>query len=288
MLKRVVYPPKELRASVGKQILHKPTGYLFKKSKNGKWGLVFTPELTETIRKLYVDKNKTLRYIADVMGVTHSVIQKLIDSNGWMRSKRERGIVINKVLSKHKTLKRMYLEESMSAGEIAEHFDIDASYLEVYFKQQSYCRSMSEVMLNSIACGNKGYIQDRHFEAWDYYVTLDITNLDYTQYKYAAYKLTNCVMYRYKHLIDPDGKRSHSFHIDHRLSVADAFYKICSDTGKPSRRNKVLPLYVLCHPANLKLMKGHDNHVKSARSSITVKRLKQEIVEFDRKHGEVF
>lgn len=287
MLKPVVYP-SNMKAEVGKRIRHKPTGYWFEKSKNGKWGLVFTDELTEQIRVCYVEDGMPLRDISEQMGVTHSVIQKLVDRHGWMRSKRDRGDAIKKVLSKHNTLKRMYVKERMSAGEIAEHFGIHPSYLERYFKEQPYCRSMSEAMLNSFARGNKEYTRAFHFEAWDFYMALDVRTLDFIQYKAAVYKFTNCVMYRYGHLIDPKGKRSMSYHIDHRLSVADAFTKLCKNSGRPKPRKEPIPLYVVCHPANLRLMLGKDNRSKSARSSITVKRLHKAIAEFESQHGVVF
>lgn len=288
MLQPVVYPPKSLKANVGKRIRHRSTGYWFEKSKNGKWGLVWTDELIEAVRKLYVEDEKTLREIAETMDVTHSLIQKLIDANNWMRSKRERGEYIKSVLSQHKKLKKMYITKGMSAGEIAAHFKIDPSYLELYFKEQPYRRTMSEAMLNSIERGNKDYIMNPHFEAWDFYLTLDLTNLDFLQYKHAARKFTNCVMLRYGHIIDPKCKRSHDFHVDHRVSISEGFYKIDPDSGKPIRRKKVLPLYELCHPANLKLMRGKDNHIKSARSSISVKKLQEEIHKFDTMFGVVF
>lgn len=288
MLKPVVYP-SNLKAEVGKRVRHKATGYWFEKSKNGKWGLVFTDDLTEQIRVCYVEDGMPLRDIAKMMGVTHSVIQKLVDSHGWMRSKRDRGVVIKKVLSKHNTLKRMYIKDKMSAGEIAEHFGIDASYFEKYFKEQPYYRTMSESTKLAISKGT--FVPpgvDKHLTAWDYWMSVDIRTLDSTQYKYAVRSFTNCVLIRYGHLIDPKGKRSKAFHIDHRLSIADAFTKLSKNTGRPVPRKEPIPLYVVCHPANLKLMPGKDNHAKSARSSITVKSLHKAIAEFETQHGVVF
>lgn len=287
MLKPVVYP-SNLKAEVGKRVRHKATGYWFEKSKNGKWGLVFTDELTEQIRVCYVEDGMPLRDIAKMMEVTHSVIQKLVDSHGWMRSKRDRGVVIKKVLSKHKTIKRMYVKDRMGGDEIADHFGIDPSYIHNYLKEQPYRRSMSEAMLNSFSRGRKEYVLDFHYAAWDKWMTLDVRELDFTQYQYAVRSFTNCVMIRYGHLIDPKGKRSKHFHIDHRLSIADAFTKLSKNTGRPVPRKEPIPLYVVCHPANLKLMPGKDNHAKSARSSITVKSLHKAISEFETQHGVVF
>lgn len=287
MLKPVVYP-SNLRGEVGKRVRHKATGYWFEKSKNGKWGLVFTDELTEIIRVCYVDEELPLRDIAKMLGVTHSVIQKLVDGHNWMRSKKERGIVIKKVLSKHNTLKRMYVKDRMSAGEIADHFGIDASYLECYFKEQPYCRTQSAATRLSISVGRNTPGLGKHLKAWEKYVLLDISSFDMVQYTYAVRCFTNNVLLRYANRVDPMGKRSFAFHVDHRVSISNGYSKICKETGRPRRRKALIPLHIMCHPANLKLMPGKDNAHKSARSSLTLKELKRAIKEFDTKYGAVF
>jgi len=288
MIKPVVYPPKSLRAEVGKRIRHKATGYWFEKSKNGKWALVWKKNLVEAVRTLYVDQGKTLRYISTTLNVSHSIVQRKIDEKGWMRSKRERGAYIRKTLSKHALLKRMYLNDNKSAGEIAKHFGIDESYLEKYFKGQDYCRTASQATRLSIKVGRNKPGSIKHERAWEKYILLDISSFDMLQYTYAVRRFTDSVMLRYGKYIDPAKKRSRSFHVDHRISIAHGYSKICKDTGKPKRRKRLLPLHVICHPANLILMPGADNAHKSARSSLTVKELKRAIKKFDLKHGAVF
>lgn len=284
----VVYPPKDLRAEVGKKIRHKSTGYWFEKSPNGKWALLWTKDMVNHLHVLYVEDGMTLRSISSYLNVSHSVIQRKIEQKGWMRSKKERSLEIHKILSRHKTLKRMYVKDRMSAGEIADHFGIDASYLERYFKEQPYCRTQSAATRLSISVGRNTPGLGKHLKAWEKYVLLDISSFDMVQYTYAVRCFTNNVLLRYANHVDPMGKRSFAFHVDHRLSISNGYSKICKETGRPRRRKALIPLHIMCHPANLKLMPGKDNAHKSARSSLTLKELKRAIKEFDTKYGAVF
>lgn len=96
-------------------------------------------------------------------------------------------------------------------------------------------------------------------------------------YKSAAYVVTNHVYRRYKHILDPKGKRGPDFHLDHMLSIIDGF-----------RRFKApLSLDVLCHPANLKIKTRKSNASKQHRSTLTLAKLKQSIKTFESKHGPV-
>jgi hypothetical protein len=100
---------------------------------------------------------------------------------------------------------------------------------------------------------------------------------DFKSYGYYVRKLTGYVFRAYSDIIDPKGLRSREFHVDHRLSIHSGYTKFPLP----------VPLNVLCHPANLKVIAGKDNISKNYRSSITLRKLKSQIREFDQKFGKV-
>lgn len=83
-----------------------------------------------------------------------------------------------------------------------------------------------------------------------------------------------------KHLthLDPKKLRSREYHIDHKLSVHAAAFKYV----------KPLPLRIVCHPANMCLVKRQDNLLKSDSSSITKGELIKSIRVFNAKYGDPF
>ena len=287
MLKPVVYPSKNLKGEVGKRIKHKASGYMFEKSKNGKWGLVWTDSLTDSIRELYCHEEWTLRAIADTMEVKHSIIQKLVNANNWMRSKKDRSAEIARFLSNEKFIRELYLDQRVTARDIAWYFGIDAQYVLKYLESKGIKRTCGEAAQLAFAQGTRS-MQHRHDDAFEKFMLMDISNFDVTQYRYAVRGFTNTIMFRFGYLIDPDQKRSMLHHVDHRLSIADGFAKICKLTGKPEQRKSTIPLHVICHPANLILLEGKDNMRKGSRSSYTLAQLQTAIKQFESLHGEVF
>lgn len=80
------------------------------------------------------------------------------------------------------------------------------------------------------------------------------------QYTAAVRHQTNLVYREFKHILDPQGLRSREWVLDHVYSVVDGF------------TNKV-PVNVLCHYSNLKLIRKTDNSSKNCRSDKTLKQL---------------
>ena len=111
--------------------------------------------------------------------------------------------------------------------------------------------------------------------------TLETSNLwvavDFRTYKRFAMKLMGHMYRAYSDILDPDGLRGRDYHVDHRLSCRDAYLKYTTP----------LPLDVLNHPANLKLLPSAVNISKSHRSSVTLAKLKLQIKKFEARHGVV-
>lgn len=80
------------------------------------------------------------------------------------------------------------------------------------------------------------------------------------QYTAAVRHQTNLVYQEFKHILDPQGLRSREWVLDHVYSVVDGF------------TNEV-PVNVLCHYSNLKLIKKTDNSSKNCRSDKTLEQL---------------
>ena len=80
------------------------------------------------------------------------------------------------------------------------------------------------------------------------------------QYTAAVRHRTNLVYGEFKYILDPDNKRSRDYVLDHVYSVFDGF------------TNEV-PINVLCHHTNLKLIHKTDNSSKNCRSDKTIEQL---------------
>lgn len=80
------------------------------------------------------------------------------------------------------------------------------------------------------------------------------------QYTAAVRHQTNLVYKEFKHILDPHGLRSKDWVLDHMYSVFDGF-------------TNGVPVNVLCHYSNLKLIKKTDNSSKNCRSDKTLEQL---------------
>lgn len=80
------------------------------------------------------------------------------------------------------------------------------------------------------------------------------------QYTAAVRHRTNLVYQEFKHILDPNNLRSREYVLDHVYSVFNGFV------------NEV-PLDIICHPTNLKLIHKTDNSSKNCRSDKTIEQL---------------
>lgn len=89
--------------------------------------------------------------------------------------------------------------------------------------------------------------------------------------------ITNWVYSEYQSVLDPSGLRSKDYHLDHAYSRHKGF----------NRKLGPLPLTLLCHPANLKLISASDNLAKHKKSSLTLRELRGAVKEFNKHYGRV-
>lgn len=288
MFKKVVYPNNLRSAKVGQRITHRPTGYVFEKSKNGRWAFVWEGETAQTILNAYSSGKCTVRSVANDLGLCHSSVQKFLDANNVLGAKRKLIKRGKKILAtKADEIKRLYLDEHQNIAQISEHFEIAINIVANFIKKQPYRRTLAQ----SAAAAFKTKRRDAtvfNKIAAERILNIDLRGMTLLQYREAVKKMTTNVMYNYGPLIDPEGKRSLHYHVDHIYSVSDGWSKLCKDKKMFVPREQPMPLHLICHPANLQMLTISQNVHKGRRSAYTVKELKHAIKKFEELHGEVF
>lgn len=88
----------------------------------------------------------------------------------------------------------------------------------------------------------------------------EINGRSRSQYNAACRYYTNKIYKAYREILDPEGKRSFWWVLDHKYSINDGF------------KNNV-PIDVICHPSNLELIHKSDNSSKNCKSNRTLEEL---------------
>ena len=288
MFPRVVYPANDKRARVGKRVVHKPTGYVFEKSKNGRWAFVWEGPAADKVLRLYESGACTVRSAASAMGLCHSTVQKFLDTHNALGAKRDlinwgKWVVDNKAAE----IKHLYVDKKQNIDQVAEHFGVPAQLISRFLRKQPYRRTLSESTHVAIKTKRRDVTLFNR-KAIKRLLNLDLRGMTIDQYREAVKKMTTSVMYNYGRLIDPENKRSLHYHVDHIFSVSDGWSKLCKKQRMFVPRKEPIPLRIICHPANLQLLTLRQNVHKGRRSAYTMKELKAAIAKFESVYGEVF
>jgi len=95
---------------------------------------------------------------------------------------------------------------------------------------------------------------------------MEVNGRSRKQYTAAARHQTNLTYQKYKHILDPDNKRSRDYVLDHIYSIFDGF-------------TNNIPVDVICHYTNLKLIHKTSNSSKNCRSDKTTEQLYEDYLE---------
>lgn len=288
----------------------KVNGLTYKKQTNGRWLLVRNKRLRSIVTKLYCVEELTLRGITDRTGIPHSSMQRILNDFGLMRKKKSMSDEdASKFCRKnHTTLVAMYLNEGLTRSSIAKAvvgatgLPFTSKMLSRYFDSVGvYRRNHSESIAEATKHGRmvtrkRGELlfSKRAIASWDYHLDMDLRGLTYAQYKRIVRRFTYMTVSRYPDLF-PEGTHtidrwlignSADTHLDHQYSISNGYYEF--DGRDYLQRDLPVPLTVMCHPCNLKLLTAKANMIKSSSNHISLEDLTSSIAEFERKHGDIF
>jgi len=137
-------------------------------------------------------------------------------------------------------------------------------------KKQTYRARYGVDHYNQTAASKKNNAnkaRQRWADFWD-----GISHEGKYQYTEKVGALTDRNYRRYKDILDPQGLRSHQWHLDHVFSKSDGF------------RYSVDP-EIVAHPANLRIISASANTSKNFRSEISLQVLLERIEEWNKIHS---
>jgi lambda repressor-like predicted transcriptional regulator len=180
-------------------------------------------------------------------------INKLLKQNGCeprrlLSLNKETILKIYKRYTKGESLRSLGIEFSRSDTALKNSF--------TRHNLPQFCISKGKVNRNKLIRKQSGISEEKYTE--------------YKTYHKLARALTKQVKRNYMRYIKNSKNYNSSNHIDHRLSIKEGFFKY---------KNPV-PLYLLCHPYNLKVKDPIKNIRKGAKSSISITRLKTKVSEY--------
>ena len=279
--------PRSLVGKVGET--RKFQGNTYRKSRNGKWQLVPSAKLKRAIHSAYVVRRGTLRSVADELGLTQRVVQQVVDAEGWDVGKAELRDRNKELLERHaETILRLYARGD-SCQDIAKQLGI-SSGVRAYVRKLGLMRSPGEQQsLNMLKF--KDRYEDGMLAYTDRCIAIRVRKAEFSgfeQYKHCIVQLTKLIVDRHWQHIDPKCRQSRDYNIDHQFSKFYGWYEFSMQKERMLVRKTPVPLSVICHPANLKLLPAKMNSAKGNMCHISLSALRKKIREFDKKHGKVF
>jgi len=285
-MKKVKQLPDVRSTEVGTRVLWGKRVY--EKFKNGRWGFALTPDLLKQVEQLYCEQGCNLREVAatlslpDHPAISHSQIQKICNQQGWMRSHYGRvDSQIDFLTRNASALKKAHLRYGLTVGELAIALNIVSGVLGNFFVTELGI-APKDGHSNASRVREKygNVLTPPQRDSWNRFLSLDVNDLSFSEYQSAVRKFSDLVALRYR--LDKNHVRSMAYHVDHRVSKFYGYWTSASDRKytfgniEPTqiKRSQVLPLEVICHPVNLRIVDSHTNCVKNHKSELTVKKLK--------------
>lgn len=271
-------------------IVEHSNGYRYEKSKNGKWKLLINRKLEKKILSLY-RKGDTLRTVAKDIGIALSTAQGVINRNGLNCGKGARAKSDREILEKNKRKIISLYRSNWSFEQLAERYGIlNYRVVGALIANEGIQRSKGEEGRRSIRLSyERGTSAARRKHAAAKATHSNRKSFtSFREYDRCARKLTNVILSDYAQIIDPKGIRSVETHVDHQYSIHSGWYRFSESRQEYVKRKRIVPLRVISHPANLKIMPSIENAVKGHRCAIDEDQLYRRIEKFELKHGRVF
>lgn len=284
-------------------------GFKFERSKNGLWKLIANKKLRDYLTNHYVKREMTLRKLSEFSGHPMATLQNLLNDFGLMRKKKPNSNEeVFKFCSKNKDkLLSMYHDDGRNVEYILDKINsngkihVTRRQLSSYFNSIELERRSHAEAIRTYRKLGRGYsnargsslFSDPAVRSWDYHLDMDLSRLTYNQYKRVVYRFTYMAISRLPnvfpdlaHKKDRKALGISGVDLDHQFSVSSGYYELIE--GQYVKRDQVVPLEVMCHPCNLKLIPEKINCIKGARNHKSLKQLIDEIEKFKKKHGDIF
>lgn len=284
-------------------------GFKFERSKNGLWKLLPTKELKSYLKKFYVDQSMPLRKLAEVSGQPMATLQNLLNEFNLMRKKKPNSDeeVFDFCIKNKNLIVNLYHNEGLNVSGIVTKINsygkihVTRRQLSSYFDSIGLERRSHVESIHKYRDLGRGRTPERGeavfsshaVSSWHYHLDLDLDRLTYNQYKRVVYRFTYMAIARLPHLYpDLAHKRDRKrlgisgVDLDHQFSISNGYYDLVK--GHYVKKKQVVPLEVMCHPCNLKLIPERTNCIKGSRNHKTLDQLLDEIKKFNKKHGDIF
>lgn len=269
-------------------------GIAMRKGSNGRWGLAWTSDQINTLKRLYLDQELSIRDVAAHFDVGHTVIQKKLQELDLTRKAPNR-------IPGARTPNPEYvwclkwkavLDELLSMGftctEIAQEVQIKPEHIRKVVEGSGtrHAKKWTESSLKYQASTFMLFPENE-----DLWIALATRTefKNYPEYQSVVRSLTKLALSRYGSLfpdlqIRPRGQSRigcNTLHRDHRFSIHSGYFIPGTITPRPTP----VPVIIVAHPVNLEFLPGSNNSSKGSNSSVSLSSLRKEIrqVEKDRK-----
>lgn len=267
--------PDVLTVPVGTQV--QCGSRIYVKASSGRWSVVLTKALLAEVRRCYVVQGMTLRETKAALrieGMPTINVQKVLEDNEWMRSHYGRNAARDKWYAENKkALVRAVNEYGVELTSVYRWAGVPE-----HTKMVRDHNGRSGRLKVSKAKFSSGWLSRLEVDTWNSLLSLDVDTLNFTEYQHAVHQLSFLAMRRAR--VTYPLRSGRRVHLDHKLSKYFGFHTRDSNPvhGKNKlnvKRKQVVPLTLMCHPANLRVVSSATNCVKRFSSTTTVKELRQ-------------
>lgn len=254
-----------------------------KRDSDGRIKSMWTPALKEKARRLYCDEKKSLSQVAVVIGCSPATVQALMNANGWMRKKPPSGTAAEQERKKKRAIS-LYTKKQSSIPRIARELELSVGKVTAWLKLAGVFDA--KVSMRNSYWSNPS--RPQYVQAQDTWNRSQSIPESYEEYAKLVRDLSS-IVWRYFKATIPNHHlvKKNEYAADHAVSIRDGWWKWNQAKYCYVKRQKIVPPWVLAHPANLQVINWSDNIRKGGTSYTTFDQLKTMIGKWESKHGKI-
>lgn len=272
-MKTVKVLPDVLTVPVGTQVKCGKRSYT--KAISGRWSVDLTPKLLAEVHRVYVVEGMSLRdtkAALEIPGMPKINMQKVLEDQGWMRSHYGRNDERDTWYSENRgAILKAHREYGVDIRSLGEWSGVPLGVRLMADGVKARRSGRTTTRASALA---SGWLSREQVASWNYYLLLDENSLSFVEYRKAVATVSFLVLRRFCI------RKAHNDHVDHKLSRYFGFYSSESYPvpGKfmNFKRDRVIPIRYMAHPANLRIVSSAVNCKKKHRSlfdPLTLKRI---------------